>query len=57
MQKLDMVTPVIHRYSRLLQRASLKKLTTGIVSAGASAGMTKVAVFANVGAGEGGGVT
>ncbi len=34
-----------------------EKITTGIASAGASAGMTKMAVFANVGAGEGGGVT
>ncbi len=56
MQKLDMVTPVIHRYSRLLHKLHLKKFTTGIVSAGASAGMTKVAVSVNVGAGGGGGV-
>ncbi len=47
LQKLDMVTQVIHKYSRLLL-----KLTTVIVRAG----ITNVPIFLIVGAGGGGGV-
>ncbi len=35
--------------AKVATQASLKRITTGIVSAGASVGMTKVAVFVNVG--------